>query len=277
MSAGTLKAGSLQAFGVNSDTTVTGLLDLDGFDNTIGKLDGAGNVVADNDSAGSATLKVGGGDATGGLFFGVLSDGTGAGSELSLTKIGTGTQTLSGINTYTGATTINDGTLQAGSTQAFGVNSDVTVNMTTAPPTDGILRLNGFDNTIGKLNGNGTVENGSNVSEATLTMGGGDKTGGVFSGIFRDGGTQPLHLCKIGTGTQTISGGPSVITGDTKVDGGWHPANFQHRQPAVAGSRRQGHVDLRRGWHIYRHPRCQHQRQRRGCLRNAHRQWGHTV
>ena len=45
-------------------------------------------------------------------FSGTLQNG---GGTVALTKSGTGTLTLSGTNTYTGATTVNAGTLQAGS------------------------------------------------------------------------------------------------------------------------------------------------------------------
>src|SRR6185295_10568835 len=68
------------------------------------------------------TLTVGNNNATG-AFNGVLQNGftvipvagagagTGVTGVLALTKTGSGTQTLSGINTYTGATTVQTGTL----------------------------------------------------------------------------------------------------------------------------------------------------------------------
>jgi autotransporter-associated beta strand protein len=96
--AGTLRAGSTTAFGNNSATTVDSgaVLELDGNNNSIGSLAGAGTV--ENASATAATLTTGG-DNTSTTFSGVLQDGTGGGA-LSLTKTGSGTQTLSGANTY---------------------------------------------------------------------------------------------------------------------------------------------------------------------------------
>ena len=73
------------------------------------------------------------------------------GSGVSLDKRGTGTLTLSGNNNYTGSTTANVGTLAAGSTTGFSVNSDFTVS------NNGTLDLAGFSNSIGSLAGTGTV------------------------------------------------------------------------------------------------------------------------
>jgi autotransporter-associated beta strand protein len=70
---------------------------------TIGSLAGAGAVFMH----GNNTLTVGG-DDTSTTFSGVYQD---SGGSAALTKTGTGTLTLSGTNTYTGATTVNAGTL----------------------------------------------------------------------------------------------------------------------------------------------------------------------
>jgi len=76
--------------------------------------------------------------------------------------------TLSGLNTYTGRPVINAGTLQAGSTQAFGVNSAVTMaNVATA-----ILNTTGFNNSIGSLTGGGAAGGNVVLGAAILTIGG---------------------------------------------------------------------------------------------------------
>ena len=66
----------------------------------LGTLNGSGTV---NNATGSGTISVGAGN-----FTGTIVNGTGT---MALTKIGAGTLTLSGANTYTGQTTVNGGTL----------------------------------------------------------------------------------------------------------------------------------------------------------------------
>ena len=63
-----------------------------------------------NAGAAGATLTTGGNN-TSTTFSGVIQDGAGV---TGLTKVGTGTFTLTGANTYTGGTTISAGTLQIG-------------------------------------------------------------------------------------------------------------------------------------------------------------------
>ena len=91
-----------------------------------------------------------------------------------LSKIGTGTLTLSGTSTYSGATAVNAGTLQAGAANAFSAASAFTV------ASGGTLDLNNFDQTIGSLAGAGGVTLGT----ATLTTNG-DNTSTTYSGVMR--------------------------------------------------------------------------------------------
>ncbi|MDC1406212.1 autotransporter-associated beta strand repeat-containing protein [Akkermansiaceae bacterium] len=128
------------------------------------------------------------------------------------TKLGLGTQVLSGNNTYTGANDVQVGTLRAGSTTALGDNVATTVD------SGAVLELDGFSNSIGSLAGAGTVEN-ANTTAATLTTGA-DNTSTTFSGLVQDGtGGGALSLTKTGSGTQTLSGA-NTYTGGTTLNSG---------------------------------------------------------
>jgi autotransporter-associated beta strand protein len=72
------------------------------FDLTIGSLEGEGTV-----TLGGHALIIGSNDLST-VFSGLIQDGTGVGA---IAKIGTGTLTLTGANTYSGGTTITDGIL----------------------------------------------------------------------------------------------------------------------------------------------------------------------
>ncbi len=78
------------------------ILQVDGVAVNLGTLNGAGTVT-NSHAANVASITV---DA--GNFGGVISNGA---PEMSLTKNGTGTLTLTGANSYTGATTVSGGTL----------------------------------------------------------------------------------------------------------------------------------------------------------------------
>jgi outer membrane autotransporter protein len=84
---------------------------------TAGSIEGAGNY-----RLGSKSLTVGGNNLSTEVSGAIQDDGATGGS---LVKVGTGTLTLSGINTYTGATTVNAGTLIVNGSIA---SSAVTVN-----------------------------------------------------------------------------------------------------------------------------------------------------
>jgi autotransporter-associated beta strand protein len=81
-----------------------GTLTLGGLSHTINGLSGSGTI---DGVSGTPTLTVGNNDATS-SFSGVIKNTSGT---LSLTKTGTGSLTLTGVNTYTGATSISAGSI----------------------------------------------------------------------------------------------------------------------------------------------------------------------
>ncbi|MGB8355824.1 MAG: autotransporter domain-containing protein [Chthoniobacteraceae bacterium] len=119
-------------------------------------------------------------------------------------KTGANTITLTGSNTYTGPTVVNQGTLQAGAAFVIPVGSALTV---TSP---GILDLNSFNQSVGSLAGNGSVTLGT----ATLTAGN-DNSSTVFGGVI----SGPGGLTKVGSGALVITG-TNTYMGTTTVNGG---------------------------------------------------------
>jgi outer membrane autotransporter protein len=187
VNAGTLQAGAVNAFSSASAFTVASgaTLDLAGFDQTVGSLAGVGNV-----TLGSATLTTNG-DGSDTTFSGTISGSGG------LVKVGEGTLTLSGNNSYTGGTLLNEGTLAVGSSRALGTGTLTLADGTTLQAAaDGLALANAV-----RLLGDTTVDTQSN----TLTL------SGPISGT---GG-----LDKIGSGTLTLTGA-STYTGDTNVNEG---------------------------------------------------------
>lgn len=110
-----------------------GSLNVGGSETTIGSLEGTGNVFLK-----APNLIVGSNDRST-IFSGVIQDSVDSNIPCSFTKTGDGTLTLSGVNTYTGTTTINGGTLVAAHNSALStgiviinagtllVQSDVTI------------------------------------------------------------------------------------------------------------------------------------------------------
>lgn len=118
---------------------------------------------------------------------------------------------LAGTNTYSGDTTVAVGNeLAALSANGLSPNSTIVLNGALG------VSLGGFvgNQTIGALSGGstGTVQTAGN----TLTTGGNNATT-TFAGKFLAGSG---GLTKVGTGTMTLSGAGSVLTGALTVNGG---------------------------------------------------------
>jgi autotransporter-associated beta strand protein len=101
----------------------TATLDLHGYSATVGALTGGANAVVDNLSGGTSTVSVGNNGA-GSTFSGVIQNTAGT---VSLAKIGSGTVTLAGGNTYSGNTIISAGMLALGSGGSLGGGSSVSI------------------------------------------------------------------------------------------------------------------------------------------------------
>lgn len=161
------------------------------------------------------TLSLGGSLA--GTFSGKIINGSGAG-VVSVSKVLANTWTLSGANTYTGATTVNLGTLQAGVASvanvsgAFGNNSAIT--MANVASTN--LNITGFNTQIGSLTGGGTTGGNVVLGAATLTVGGNNTSPAAYAGSVTGTG----GLTKIGNGTLTLSSATTAYTGATSITGG---------------------------------------------------------
>jgi len=186
---GTFEAGAANVFSANSAVILStgGTLNLGNSNQTIASLSGTGGqVILSTSSSSPATLTVGGNN-TSTAYAGTISGFGG------LSKVGTGTLTLSGSSTYTGATTISAGTLAGGALNSLSPNSAFSI------ANGATLDISAASQIVGSLAGVA----GSNVTLGTQTLTtGGDNTSTTFSGLISGQGS----LVKNGAGTFTILG-----------------------------------------------------------------------
>jgi autotransporter-associated beta strand protein len=129
---------TLDVDAANSPTEPS-VFDLAGFNQTVGQLtrsaNSAGGSFITNSGASASTLTVN--QSATSSFSGILQDGV---SALNLSKSGSGTLTLSGVNTFSGSTTVNAGILAVGHASALGstVGSTTVVSGATLVLNDGI-------------------------------------------------------------------------------------------------------------------------------------------
>jgi len=138
-----------------------GTLNLNGLNSTINGLNGTGIV---DGVSGTPTFTVGNNNVTA-SFGGVIQN---TGGALVLAKIGAGTQTISGANSYNGTTTINAGVLQ-GVVGGSSVNSAVTVAATSG--NTGALGVSITDNTLQWTCSSLTVNNAGGTSGLQFNFG----------------------------------------------------------------------------------------------------------
>ncbi|EEP1460106.1 fibronectin-binding autotransporter adhesin ShdA [Salmonella enterica] len=155
------------------------------------------NATATSATPAHGTFTLGAGDSF--EVTSVLGDKTGNGDwdGKSLTKLGAGKLTLSGVNTYTGDTNVQEGTLWLAGDGTIGeVGSQQAVNVASGATFGG---------------SNGTTVNGKVTNEGTLVFGDSEETGAIFT----------LNGDLINMGTMT-SGSSSSTPGNTLyVDGNY--------------------------------------------------------
>ena len=181
------------------DVTVDGgTFAVTGGSETIDALAGAGGTVTVADGF---TLSVG--SANGSAAYSGVIGGLGG-----LTKIGTGTETLSGANTYTGATLVSAGTLTVNGSLA---QTDITV---ASPAT---LNYDASD-TVASLTNSGAVNLANNVvlSATTLTQNAGTLGAAVNTG---DSITATTYNLNGGTVHTDLNAGTVNVGGSTLLNG----------------------------------------------------------
>lgn len=199
----------LGATGISGLATLSGPIAVNGnrqltFVNTGVVLSGAmtlnGNLTLNSEIGTPGTVP------TGSNITSAIADGLGS---HGIVKSGTGVATLSGANTYSGGTTINDGVLNVGSTSALGTG--------TVTFAGGQLDLRGQNLIVNALSGSsGSITDTAAAGTRTLTVGQGGGNG-VFTGNFTQSiGTKIIAVTKTGSGTQ-IFGGVNGYTGKTTV------------------------------------------------------------
>ncbi|NDG70250.1 MAG: hypothetical protein EBY32_02910 [Proteobacteria bacterium] len=208
---------------------------LSGANNTLRVADlGTINAVGIQLSGSDSTLQIGNGAAAGTLKTSLgIGTGTGSGHQvvfnhtdsnlsfspiltgnLSLKQIGTGKTILATNNTYTGTTTVNNGTLEVASGGSINGTSDVSVGILNGD--NGTLHING--GSVSNARGYLGAQVGS-VGAATVSAGNWTNSGSLFVGV---GGTGSLTIN--GTGHVTNEDGYighfSGSTGTVGVSGG---------------------------------------------------------
>ncbi|MCX6878881.1 MAG: autotransporter-associated beta strand repeat-containing protein [Verrucomicrobia bacterium] len=204
---GTLAMGSSTGLSASSSVTInsSGTLDVSGNNITIDGLLGTGTI---NNNGGSAATLTAGASGTSTTFGGVIADG---GKAIALTKTGAGTLTLTGVNTYSGTTTIQNGTVSVANPGPGG-------NLGTA--TSAVI--------LGDASHQGILSYTANA-DLTYTRGFEVNAGGGQMNITSSGKTLTLSTGAVittTTGAFTLGGaGNVVVTSVISGSGGFTKAN----------------------------------------------------
>ncbi|MEN3368683.1 MAG: fibronectin-binding autotransporter adhesin [Verrucomicrobiota bacterium] len=198
---GTLKLGNSDVLPTSPQTPLTvntsSVFDLASYNDGVASLSGDNTAIVKNSTVGTtSTFAVNPGSGVSTTFAGVIS-GTNGGTQgnIALQKTGAGEFTLTGVNTYSGATTISGGTLTADSSSgnALGSTSSIVVN------SGGTLLLAGANDQINNA--------------ATVTLAGGTfNKGNVSEGSASSVGMGALTLTATGSHIDFGTGTVGVLT-----------------------------------------------------------------
>lgn len=143
---------------------------------------------------------------------GVIGGGTGA---IAVTQSGAGTTTLSGINTYTGATTLNAGTFTLNGTLGSGGGTAITNNATFIQGSTGVIAgISSLTNAAGTttLAGTNDYSGLTSVTGGTLTLSGAGSINSS-SGIIINGSDAKFVQ------TSSVAGTPAITLTQGTLDG----------------------------------------------------------
>ena len=171
--------GALNSSGTNALSFTSGgaILNLNGNNITVSSLTGPAGFLQ-NVNPGSALLTIN--NASNNTYNGVLRDGNAVGS-LAVTKIGAGTLTLGGVNTFSGNFVISGGTVFITNPNATGNNNTIVLNSA------GTLDLNGQSVSTSNLNG----EAGTLINSSTTPAG---FAGSMTNGVLNIAGAGDINL-----------------------------------------------------------------------------------
>lgn len=196
LNGGTLTVGNSNALGTGTLVTINSTVAYDNGVSIANPINMQGNSTLDVENGNTATQS------------GIISE---TGGSYGVTKTGSGTLILDGVNTYTGTTTVQEGTLEIGDSNT--PTATLGGNVTVAPG--------------GTLRGHGTV-NGNVVNNGTIWPGGSIGTLNIHgnymqsaSGILNIDATPSGQSDQLAiSGMATIQGGSTVVLAQA---GNWAP------------------------------------------------------
>ena len=167
------------------------------------------NIILQNTASAAIGLSVGNNNLST-LYAGVLS-GLG-----SLYKIGTGTLTLTGANTYSGGTFINGGYISVGANNVLPSTQNVTVSATTPGANAYLVIGSGFSQTMGGLTFGGSTATATSTNYVVLNSAGSTLTLGDTVTYLAT--NNPYGASIYGAGTLALGGNRIFDIGDSTAD-----------------------------------------------------------